>query len=159
PPVRLRSQREIKLFRHFLTSTPLVARQPHDDGDRKERRYEHQIPSRDEIMAMLEKASGPLTLEQLAPRFAIRTEQHRRAFETRMRAMVRDGQLLFNRAREYCLTRYLDVITGTVLAHRDGFGVLRPDDGSDYIYLPAREMRSLWDGDRIAVRTSDTSRG
>src|SRR5690606_33099025 len=142
----------------ILTSAPLVARQPRD-GDRKERRYEHQIPSRDEIMAMLEQATGPLTLEQLAPRFDIRTEQHRRALETRMRAMVRDGQLLFNRAREYCLTRRLDVVTGTVMAHRDGFGFLRPDDGSDDIYLSGREMRSLWDGDRIAVRANETSRG
>ena len=108
---------------------------------------------------MLEQATGPLTLEQLAPRFDIRTEQHRRALETRMRAMVRDGQLLFNRAREYCLTRRLDVVTGTVMAHRDGFGFLRPDDGSEDIYLSGREMRSLWDGDRVAVRANETSRG
>jgi ribonuclease R len=73
--------------------------------------------------------------------------------------MVRDGQLIRNRAREYCLTRHLDLVTGTVSAHRDGFGFLKPDDGSDDIYVSAREMRSLWDGDRVAVRTSDTPRG
>ena len=64
------------------------------------------------------------TLEALAPRFEIHTEQHRRALEARMRAMVRDGQLLRNRADEYCLTGHLDVVTGIVLAHRDGFGFL-----------------------------------
>jgi ribonuclease R len=124
-----------------------------------ERRYEHKIPSRDEILAAMEQAGQPLALEALAPRFEIHTEQHRRALEARMRAMVRDGQLLRNRADEYCLTGHLDVVTGTVLAHRDGFGFLRPDDGSDDLYLAAREMQILWDGDRVAVRPSETQKG
>ncbi|HEX5049420.1 MAG TPA: ribonuclease R [Gammaproteobacteria bacterium] len=129
------------------------------DAERSERRYEHQIPSRDEISVAMERAGHPLTLEALAPRFDINTEQHRRALEARLKAMVRDGQLIRNRAREYCLTRHLDVVTGTVLAHRDGFGFLRPDDGSPDVYLSARAMSELWDGDRIAVRTNDTPRG
>ncbi len=124
-----------------------------------ERRYEHQIPSREQILAAMEQAGQPLTLEALAPGFGIRTEQHRRALEARMRAMVRDGQLLRNRADEFCLTGHLDVVTGKVLAHRDGFGFLRPDDGSDDLYLAAREMQLLWDGDRIAARATQTPRG
>ena len=139
-----------------------MPRHPRDDtGDdtRDERRYEHQIPSRDEISVAMEGAGRPLTLEALAPQFDIRTEQHRRALEARLKAMVRDGQLILNRAREYCLTRHLDLVTGTVLAHRDGFGFLRPDDGSPDIYLSARAMSELWDGDRVAVRTNDTPRG
>jgi ribonuclease R len=107
----------------------------------------------------MEKAGAPLALEALAPGFGIRTEQHRRALEARLRAMVRDGQLLRNRANEFCLTGHLDVVTGTVLAHRDGFGFLRPDDGSDDLYLSAREMQVLWDGDRVAARASETARG
>jgi ribonuclease R len=137
-----------------------MTRPPGDrDSLQQERRYEHQIPSRDEISRMMEQAGRPLTLEAIAPRFEIDTEQHRRALETRMRAMVRDGQLLLNRKREYCLVRHLDLVTGIVQAHRDGFGFLTPDEGGDDIYLSAREMRSLWDGDRIAVRTSETQRG
>jgi ribonuclease R len=133
---------------------------PKRSGDRPgERRYEHQIPSRDEILAMMEQAGQPLMLEALAPRFEIHTEQHRRALEARLKAMVRDGQLLRNRAREFCLTRHLDLVTGTVQAHRDGYGFLSPDDGSDDIYLSGREMRTLWDGDRVAVRISETARG
>jgi len=121
--------------------------------------YEHKIPSREQILAAMEQARQPLTLEALAPRFGIRTEQHRRALENRLRAMVRDGQLLRNRADEFCLTGHLDVVTGKVLAHRDGFGFLRPDDGSDDLYLAAREMQLLWDGDRIAARATETPRG
>jgi ribonuclease R len=136
-----------------------MPRGPKSQGGTGERQYEHKIPSRDQILAAMEKAGQPLSLEALAPGFGIRTEQHRRALENRLRAMVRDGQLLRNRADEFCLTGHLDLVTGRVLAHRDGFGFLRPDDGSDDLYLAAREMQLLWDGDRVAARATETPRG
>jgi ribonuclease R len=100
----------------------------------------------------MEKAGRPLKLVSLAA-------QLRKSLENRLRAMTRDGQLLRNRAREYCLTQHLDLVTGVVQAHRDGFGFLRPDDGSEDVYLAAREMSSLWDRDRIAVRANPSPRG
>ena len=62
----------------------------------------------------MEKAGRPLTLAALATQLRIKTEPHRKSLENRLRAMVRDGQLLRNRAREYCLTGHLDVVTGVV---------------------------------------------
>lgn len=124
------------------------------DRPRDESRYEHKIPSRDEVISALERAPGPLTLEALGREFEIRTEQHQRALENRLRAMVRDGQIIRNRASKYCLLRELDLVTGKVQAHRDGFGFLIPDDGSDDLYLSGREMRTIWDGDRVAARAS-----
>ena len=74
--------------------------------------------------------------------------------------MVRDGQLIRNRAREYCLVNRLDLIAGTVQAHRDGYGFVRPDDASADIFLSARQMRGVLDGDRVAVRIkSEDARG
>src|SRR5690606_5108672 len=95
----------------------------------------------------------------LARRFDIHDEQHERALEQRLKAMVRDGQLIRNRAGEYCLVQHLGLVTGTVIAHRDGYGFLKPDDGGDDLYLSAREMRVLWDGDRVAARTTESPRG
>jgi ribonuclease R len=136
-----------------------MVRSPRGADRPPERRYQHQIPSRDEISATMERAGRPLTLEALATKFEIRGDQHRRALEQRLKAMVRDGQLIRNRAREFCLIRHLDLVAGTVQAHRDGYGFLRPDDGSSDIYLSGREMRVLWDGDHVAVRTSESTRG
>jgi ribonuclease R len=124
-----------------------------------EPRYKHAIPSRDEILAALDQAPGPLALEALGGKFAIHTEQHLHALEQRLKAMVRDGQLLRNRAHEFCLVRALDLVTGTVKAHRDGFGFLIPDDGSEDVYLSGREMRTIWDGDRVAVRPTPSPKG
>src|SRR5699024_8127570 len=52
----------------------------------------------------------------------------------------------------FCLTQRLPVKVGTVLAHRDGFGFLAPEDGTDDIFLPPRTMRDLMHGDRASVR-------
>lgn len=136
-----------------------MARRESRSGDDRERHYEYSIPSRDEICSEMERAGKPLTLEALGKRFGIRSDSHRRALENRLKAMVRDAQLIRNRAREYCLLRHLDLVTGVVLAHRDGYGFLRPDDGSEDVYLPARQMRALWDGDRVAARVSSDRQG
>ena len=73
--------------------------------------------------------------------------------------MVRDGQLIRNRAREYCLPHHLDLVIGRVRARKDGYGILTPDSGEEDVYLSSREMRRLWDGDRVAARISVTHRG
>ena len=134
-------------------------REPRRAAHDSEPRYKHSIPSRDEILAAMDRAEGPLALDSLGRKFDIHGDQHLHALEQRLKAMVRDGQLLRNRAHEFCLVRALDLVTGKVQAHRDGFGFLLPDDGGDDIYLSGREMRTLWDGDRVAVRTTPTRRG
>jgi ribonuclease R len=116
------------------------------------KKYEHQIPSRQAIIDALNDASGPLALEPLGQSFDIRGAQHLRALENRLKAMVRDGQLLRNRAGRFGLTQSLELVTGVVQAHRDGFGFLIRDDGEADVYLSGRSMRSLFDGDRVAVR-------
>jgi len=66
--------------------------------------------------------------------------------------MLRAGQIIENRRHEYCLTQKLELTTGRVSGHKDGFGFVMPDDGSADVYLSAREMRSLFHGDRVAVK-------
>lgn len=136
-----------------------MARESRRPNSKKERRYQHSIPSRNDIAAVMESAGQPLTLAALATKLRIKPGSPSESLQKRLRAMVRDGQLLRNRAREYCLTRDLDLVTGVIQAHRDGFGFLAPDDGSEDIYLAASEMSSLWNRDRIAVRVSPSPRG
>jgi len=116
------------------------------------KQYEHQIPARQAIIDALNAATGPLSLESLGAQFDIRARQHLRALENRLKAMVRDGQLHRNRAGQFGLTQALELVPGRVQSHRDGYGFLLRDDGEEDIYLPAREMRTLFDGDRVAVR-------
>jgi len=76
----------------------------------------------------------------------------------RLFKMVRAGQIIENRRKEFCLTAKLDLVTGTVSGHRDGFGFVIREDGGDDVYLSAREMRSVFDGDRVAIKVIGTDR-
>jgi ribonuclease R len=79
--------------------------------------------------------------------------RERRALAVRLKAMVRDGQIIRNRRDGYCLVDRIALVTGVVSAHRDGFGYVAPDqDGHDDVYLSPRTMRELMHGDRVAVR-------
>ena len=66
--------------------------------------------------------------------------------------MERDGQLMRNRRDAYGVTGKMDLIVGTVIGHRDGFGFLAPEAGGDDFYLSARQMRGVFDGDKVLVR-------
>jgi ribonuclease R len=63
--------------------------------------------------------------------------------------MVRDGQLLRTRRDGYGVASKLDLIAGEVLANADGYGFLRPDDGSPDLFLSPHEMRMVLHGDRV----------
>jgi len=117
-------------------------------------RYANPIPSREHIRATLAGARKPLGFEPLGRLLGIDDGAERDALAKRLGAMARDGELLVNRANEYCLLDRLPVVVGTVSGHRDGFGFLVPDDGGDDLFLPFREMRMLFHGDRAAARVT-----
>ena len=117
-------------------------------------RYGKPVPSRELLLKTLGEARQPLTFDALVERLGIQERALRQALTKRLGAMVRDGQLLLNRADEYCLIDRLHLVVGTVSGHRDGFGFLAPDAGGDDLFLPYREMRLLMHGDRAAARVT-----
>ncbi|MDH3371959.1 MAG: ribonuclease R [Gammaproteobacteria bacterium] len=125
---------------------------------RKRKAYKHPIPSRNDLLNFLEKIGKPLKIKDILSGHDLKGQRVRALLEERLTTMVRAGQIIENRRGEFCLTAKLDLITGTVIGHRDGFGFVRPDHGGDDVYLSAREMRSVFDGDRVAVKIIGTDR-
>ncbi len=121
-------------------------------AQREAEKYENPIPSREVILAALEHAGKPLTRVEIAKTFGLEEEETLEALRRRLRAMERDGQLLFNRGQQYCVVNNKDLIVGRIIGHPDGFGFLRPDDGSDDLYLSPREMNPLLHNDRAMLR-------
>jgi len=80
------------------------------------------------------------------------------AYEGRLAAMERDGQILTNRKGELCVLAKLDLVVGIVQGHADGFGFLVPEDGGDDLFLNAREMHKVLHGDRAVARVSGVDR-
>lgn len=92
--------------------------------------------------------------KEIAKAFSLVEDDQLEALRRRLRAMERDGQLIFNRAQQYCLVNSRDLIAGRVIGHADGFGFIKPDDGSDDLFLSPREMDQLMHNDRAVVRVS-----
>ena len=121
-------------------------------GKSKSGNYQHPIPDRNALVDYFTERGEPVRVDKILGDFGLRGQRMRSLLVDRLNAMVRAGQIIENRRGVYCLTAKIDLVTGTVSGHRDGFGFVVRDDGEDDdVYLSAREMRSVIDGDRVAV--------
>ena len=118
---------------------------------REAEKYEKPIPSRELILGVLAENGQPMDFATLATALNLFDDIDLDALKKRLRAMERDGQLLYNRRREYVPVDRTDLIAGRVIGHADGFGFLKPDDGSADLFLHAKQMRTLMHGDRALV--------
>ncbi|HET6906452.1 MAG TPA: ribonuclease R [Rhodanobacteraceae bacterium] len=116
---------------------------------REAQRYENPIASREAILELLTEHGKPIEVDDIARALHIRDERSREALDKRLRAMLRDGQLLQNRVGELAPARKLDLIAGSVLANAEGYGFLRPDEGGEDLYLSPAQMRQVLHGDRV----------
>ncbi|MEO8676293.1 MAG: ribonuclease R [Casimicrobiaceae bacterium] len=115
------------------------------------------LPSRGAILDALKEAGVPLPPAELIRAMAV-DRRAREAFQGRIEAMQRDGQLMANRKGDLCVAAKLALVTGTVQGHPDGFGFLVPDDGSADLFLDPKEMHKVLHGDRATARRIGTDR-
>ena len=109
---------------------------------------------------MLESLGEPTDYGTLCEKLGLEGLDAREALRRRLIAMARDGQIASNRRGVYGLSAHMDLQPGRVQGNRDGSGYFVPDGDADDLYLTAREMESLFDGDRVLARlTGIGSRG
>ncbi|MBP9962011.1 ribonuclease R [Pseudomonas sp. FFUP_PS_473] len=128
------------------------------EAAREAEKYENPIPSRELILQHLAERGSPAAREQLVEEFGLTTEDQIEALRRRLRAMERDGQLIYTRRGTYAPVDKLDLILGRISGHRDGFGFLIPDDGTEDLFLSPAQMRLVFDGDRALARVSGVDR-
>ena len=115
------------------------------------------IPSREEILGVLRTNKAKLTANAIAEKLGVKPEEFD-GMTRRLNAMERDGQIKPDRSGNYTLANQENFISGKVNSHRDGYGFLIPEDGSDDLYLPEREMQKVLHGDRVTARVVGTDR-
>ena len=128
------------------------------EAAREAEKYENPIPSRELILQHLSDRGSPASREQLLEELGLASEEQAEALRRRLRAMERDGQLIYTRRGTYAPVDKLDLVLGRISGHRDGFGFLIPDDGSDDLFLSPAQMRLVFDGDRALARVSGLDR-
>jgi ribonuclease R len=128
------------------------------EAAREAEKYDNPIPSRELILQHLSERGSPAAREELVAEFGLTTDEQLEALRRRLRAMERDGQLIYTRRGTYAPVDKLDLIRGRISGHRDGFGFMVPDDGSDDLFLSPAQMRLVFDGDRVLARVAGLDR-
>lgn len=123
-------------------------------AEREAQKYENPVPSREFILEHLVERGRPATRKQLVEEFQLETPDELEAFRRRLSAMIRDGQLYKNRRGTYGPIEKMELIAGRIIGHKDGFGFVTPDEGGDDLFLNARQMRTVFHGDRVLARVS-----
>ncbi len=120
--------------------------------EREAEKYTNPIPSREFILDLLSKREKPASRDELAHELKIEGEEQEEALRRRLRAMERDGQLVFTRRQCYALPERLDLVKGKVIGHRDGYGFLRVEGSKDDFYLSSEEMKRCIHGDEVLAQ-------
>ncbi len=129
-------------------------------AQREAEKYEHPIPSREFILDYLRERGRPATFRQIQTELELGHAKEKDALKRRLTAMLRDGQLMQNRRGALGLIDKMDLIVGRVVGHKDGFGFVIPDDGSDDLFINARQMRLVFHEDKVMARVANLdSRG
>ena len=116
---------------------------------REAEKYESPIPSREHILSFIQKR--PKSKRQLFELLSIDDEQ-KKAFERRLRAMVRDKQLSCNKSGVYRPFSNRGLLSGTIIANPKGFGFVSLDKGGKDLRLSSQQMKLVFHGDKVKVR-------
>jgi ribonuclease R len=136
-----------------------VSNKPKDPfHDREKEKYALPIPSRELIMQVLEEFGRPMSRNQLLSKLGVEIESEQEALGFRLKAMLRDGQIMQDRRGRFCLLGRINLKRGTIQGHPDGFGFFIPDDSSDDMILSATEMRAVMNGDLVLAYQSGQDR-
>lgn len=125
---------------------------------REEKKYQKPIPSREYILECIDKIGKPITAENLIRSFSLKKAEAKEALRRRLIAMTRDGQILETRRGSFVLVDKTSLVRGIVVGHKEGFGFLIPEDGGKDIFLPVRQMRQVFQNDRVLVQVTDVSK-
>ncbi len=120
--------------------------------DKEAARYDAPIASRRFILETMSSAGEPMAFKRLAKELELEERLQRDALKNRLRAMVRDGQLVVDRRNVYAIASRMELVRGRISGHVDGYGFLIPEDAGEDVFLGHRQMRGAFHGDAALVR-------
>ncbi|GJL81970.1 MAG: ribonuclease R [marine bacterium B5-7] len=116
--------------------------------------------SRKNILKILSDAGVPLSLPEITVALDSSGKKQSELILSHLNALIKSGTIIRNRRNRFALSDRMDMVTGRVSGHRDGFGfVERSGEGPD-LYLTPREMQRVLHGDKVLARVKQIdSRG
>ena len=115
-------------------------------------KYDNPIPSREFILNVIRENNAPMNREEILTALSIHDEKQIEGIRRRLRAMENDGQLVFTKRKRYALPEKLDLLKGTVIGHREGFGFLQVEGQKDDLFIPNHQMQRVMHGDFVLAQ-------
>lgn len=109
---------------------------------------------------MGEGAHGPLSFKELVHAFEV-TKERRDSFKKIVKQMVSEGALIRIRGGRYGLPSKMNLVTGELVCHPDGFGFVCPEEdgaGGD-VFVSNRRLNGAMHGDTVAARVDGVKPG
>ncbi|QLB13604.1 RNAse R [Bisgaardia hudsonensis] len=125
---------------------------------KEQEKYSNPIPSRDFILKIIKDYNAPMSKEEILTTLDIQDEEQQEGMRRRLRAMENDGQLIFTKRRRYALAEKLDLLKGTVIGHRDGYGFLQVEGQKEDLFIANDQMKRVMHGDYILAQPSGIDR-
>ena len=119
-------------------------------------RYDNPIPSRTLILETVSQLKTSQSHADLVEHFEIADQKSIDALQHRLIAMVRDGQLMKD-GFKFQIAAEQPTHEATVYINSKGLGTTNIS-GSDDLLLPERELRQVFNGDRVKVRQTSVDR-
>ena len=115
--------------------------------------------SEEGILKLLrKKTQRPMKFSELVKLLAIPDDQ-RREFRGYMKRMAADGSLVKIRGGRYGLPDEMNLVSGTLQGHADGYGFLDVEGRDEDIFIPAKMMGGAMHLDHIMARIEGKRKG
>lgn len=106
---------------------------------------------REEILEVIKEADRPVALRELARGLKVK-EKDKRKLKTLVSELLIEGALVKTKEQMIGLPKKMDLVTGKVSCHRDGYAFVIPEEEEGDVYIPPRHLREVMHGDKVLVR-------
>jgi len=117
--------------------------------------------SKENILKLFHKKTNrPMKVAELMKQFAIPDHQ-RREFRAFIKSLTSEGHLIRLRGGRFGLPDEMNLVSGVLQGHPNGFGFVKPDsdDAGPDIYISKSKMSDAMHGDRVTVRIESYKKG
>ncbi len=109
------------------------------------------------VRQFIKDASHPLAFREIMVALGV-VKGEKAALKDALDQLVETGELLNVEGNRYTSPGQSQLVTGRLIAHRDGYGFVTPEEGGEDLFIPARFLRSNMHGDKVVVRVEKGGR-
>jgi len=110
------------------------------------------------ILSFMTEAGRPFSFKELARTFQVKREK-KDEFKRFLRDLVKDGSLVKIRGGRYGVPSKMNLVTGELSTHPDGYGFVRPEGGGEDVFINPRKMNSAMHNDTVVARVESVKDG